>query len=241
MNYVEDPDVDDLGEAEAVNEKTLGDVKYTFIEDMKNSPLLHTTPQGFQRPDHRPDEGCSACWAPGRAEHACGRGRGARSWRFRGYSCNSRSTRRAWRAGTSVVIFSMAMLVIPKTLFGNFGLDVQDKLPTAAAEREKTSLPISVNLISCVGITSDSGGVPVAKRCIERATNRDASAIQSRRTHEECAEGDVRLVVPRFGTLRRHHAVGHSGFSGSAGQVGGVRGRSDPINENILHWRDGIC
>merc|ERR1712136_472097 len=36
VNSVEDLDVDDLGEADAVYEQTLGDEKYTFIEGVKN-------------------------------------------------------------------------------------------------------------------------------------------------------------------------------------------------------------
>jgi len=45
-----------------------------------------------------------------------------------------------------MLVFANAMLVMPKTLLENSGVDIQEKLLKVVAERESKKLPVGVNV-----------------------------------------------------------------------------------------------
>merc|ERR1712070_777449 len=52
------------------------------------------------------------------------------------------------KARLGVEIFATALLVVPKTLLENSGVDIQEKLLKVVGERESKKLPVGVNLIT---------------------------------------------------------------------------------------------
>merc|ERR1719281_427982 len=50
------------------------------------------------------------------------------------------------KARLGVEIFANALLIIPKTLLENSGVDIQEKLLKVIGERESKKLPVGVNL-----------------------------------------------------------------------------------------------
>merc|ERR1711959_163038 len=50
------------------------------------------------------------------------------------------------KARLGVEIFANALLVIPKTLLENSGVDIQDKLLKVVGERESKKLPVGINV-----------------------------------------------------------------------------------------------
>merc|ERR1719456_696058 len=50
------------------------------------------------------------------------------------------------KARLGVEIFSNALLVVPKTLLENSGVDIQDKLLKVIGERESKKLPVGINV-----------------------------------------------------------------------------------------------
>jgi len=149
VNSVEDLDVDDLGEAESVYEQTLGDEKYTFIEGVKNPHSCTILLKGShdhtiaQMKDALRDglRAVQNTLADGAVVPGAGAFEVAAHVHLEEYKKSV-----AGKARLGVEIFSKAMLVIPKTLLDNSGLDVQDKLLAVVAEQEKTKLPIGINV-----------------------------------------------------------------------------------------------
>jgi len=149
VNSVDDLDVDDLGYADCVYDQQLEDEKYTFIEGVKNAhsctllvkgPNDHSIAQmkdaikdGMRSVQNTIEDGCLVPGA-GAFEIAAN----VHLEQFK------RTVKGKARLG--VEIFANAMLIVPKTLLENSGVDIQDKLLKVVAERESTKLPVGVNV-----------------------------------------------------------------------------------------------
>jgi T-complex protein 1 subunit zeta len=149
VNSVDDLDVDDLGYADCVYEQQLEDEKYTFIEGVKNpfsctllvkGPNEHSIAQmkdaikdGMRAVQNTIEDGCLVPGA-GAFEIAANVHLDAFKRTVKG------------KARLGVEIFANAMLIVPKTLLENSGVDIQDKLLKVVSERESTKLPVGVNL-----------------------------------------------------------------------------------------------
>jgi len=150
VNSVDDLDVDDLGYADLVYEQTLDEDKYTFIEGVKNphactllikGPNEHSISQMKDalkdglRSVQNTIEDESLVPGAGAFEIAAN----VHLDQFK------RSIQGKARLG--VEIFANALLVTPKTLLENSGLDIQEKLLNVIGEREKKpKIPVGVNL-----------------------------------------------------------------------------------------------
>merc|ERR1711862_391974 len=152
VNSVDDLEESDLGYAELVYEQTLEDEKYTFVEGVKNphsctllvkGPNEHSIAQmkdaikdGLRSVQNTVEDGAVVPGA-GAYEVACN----VHLDTFK------RSVQGKARLG--VEIFANAMLVVPKTLLENSGVDIQDKLLKVIAEREKKQqIPVGINVIT---------------------------------------------------------------------------------------------
>merc|ERR1712185_527394 len=149
VNSVDDLDVDDLGYADVVYEQTLDEEKYTFIEGVKNphsctllvkGPNEHTIAQmkdaikdGLRSVQNTVEDEAVVPGA-GAFEIAAH----VHLEQFK------RSVQGKARLG--VEIFANALLVTPKTLLENSGVDIQEKLLAVISERESKMLPVGVNL-----------------------------------------------------------------------------------------------
>jgi len=149
VNSVDDLDVDDLGYADCVYEQTLDDEKYTFIEGVKNphsctllvkGPNEHSIAQmkdaikdGLRSVQNTIEDGCVV---PGAGAFEL-----AANVHLDSYK---RSVQGKARLG--VEIFANALLIVPKTLLENSGVDIQDKLLKVLGERESKKLPVGVNV-----------------------------------------------------------------------------------------------
>merc|ERR1712028_15701 len=150
VNSVDDLDVDDLGWAELVYEQTLEEDKYTFIEGVKNpasctvlckGPNEHSIAQmkdalkdGLRSVQNTIEDGCVVPGA-GAFEIAANVHLDAYKRTVQG------------KARVGVEIFANAMLIVPKTLLENSGVDIQEKLLTLIGERErKPKVAIGINL-----------------------------------------------------------------------------------------------
>jgi len=149
VNSVDDLEVDDLGYADCVYEQVLEEEKFTFIEGVKNphsctlllkGPNDHSIAQmkdalkdGLRSVQNTIEDGCVVPGA-GAFEIAAN----VHLEQFK------RTVQGKARLG--VEIFANAMLIIPKTLLENSGVDIQEKLLKVVAERESKKLPVGVNV-----------------------------------------------------------------------------------------------
>merc|ERR1719201_2912148 len=149
VNSVDDLDVDDLGYADCVYEQSLDEEKYTFVEGVKNphsctllvkGPNEHSIAQmkdaikdGLRSVQNTVEDGCVV---PG-----AGAFETAANVHLDGFK---RSVQGKARLG--VEIFANALLIVPKTLLENSGVDIQEKLLKVVGERESKQLPVGVNL-----------------------------------------------------------------------------------------------
>lgn len=138
---MEDLTPDVLGWAGLVYEHTLGEEKYTFVEDVKEpksvtmlikGPNAHTMTQiqdalrdGFRSIKNAIEDNCVIPGA-GAFELACS-----------AHLNSSLKTFAKGRAKLGVQAFAEAMLVIPKTLAANGGYDVQDAIVGLQQELEE--------------------------------------------------------------------------------------------------------
>ena len=131
-----------------MSEITLGDDKFTFVEDCKipksctiliKGPNKHTIEQikdavrDGLRAVKNVVEDCSVVPGAGAFEVACSM-----------HLNNVVKKTVTGRAKLGVEAFAEALLVIPKTLAENSGLDVQDSIIKLQEEREKTGLPVGI-------------------------------------------------------------------------------------------------
>merc|ERR1711865_1079919 len=149
VNSVDDLDIDDLGHADVVYEQVLDDEKYTFIEGVKNphsctllvkGPNEHSIAQlkdaikdGLRSVQNTIEDGGVI---PGAGAYEIGCHVHLEQYK--------RTVQGKARLG--VEIFSNAMLIVPKTLLENSGVDIQEKLLLLIAERESKMLPLGINL-----------------------------------------------------------------------------------------------
>ncbi|WVR07643.1 T-complex protein 1, zeta subunit [Kwoniella sp. DSM 27419] len=152
QNSVDDLSPDVLGYAGLVYEHTLGEEKYTFVEDVKEpksvtmlvkGPNAHTMTQiqdalrdGF-RSVKNAIEDKSVIPGAGAFEVACS-----------AHLQTALKAQAKGRAKLGVLAFAEAMLVIPKTLAANGGYDVQDAIVGLQQEQEETDDPVGLDLRS---------------------------------------------------------------------------------------------
>lgn len=151
VNSVEDLEPDCLGWAGKIREESLGEDRFTFIEEVKESksctilirgPNKHTIDQI----NDATRDGLRACMGAltdktlvpgaGSFEIACARMLMRRKGSVTG------------KAKLGVEAFANAMLVVPKTLAENSGLDVQDSLIKVEEEQERTDAAVGLDLNS---------------------------------------------------------------------------------------------
>lgn len=149
VNSVEDLDPEVLGHAGLVFEECLGDDKYTFVEDVANpksvtilmkGPNPHTIAQikdavkdGTRCVKNAIDDGCVVPGA-GAFEIAA-----AESLRKFELSVSGKEK-------LGVRAFGEALLVIPKTLAKNSGLDILDTILKAQEEHQKTGKAVGIDV-----------------------------------------------------------------------------------------------
>jgi len=151
QNSVDDLSPDDLGWAGLVYEHTLGEEKYTFIEDVKDpasvtllikGPNQHTITQindalrdGLRSVKNAIEDECLIPGA-GAFEVACA-------------NHLSTTVKKAakGRAKLGVQAYADALLIIPKTLAANGGFDVQDAIVTLQDEQAEGNV-VGINLQS---------------------------------------------------------------------------------------------
>lgn len=151
VNSFDDLDVTDLGEAEHVYEHVIEDDKFTFIEGLKNPnscTVLITGPNDHtihQIKDSLRDGLKSVLNAiednsvvPGAGAFEIGAHNHLEEYK--------KSVDGKARLG--VEIFAKALLVVPKTLIENSGMDMQEKLLKLQAAYEKTRKAVGIDLMS---------------------------------------------------------------------------------------------
>ncbi|ORY33410.1 putative t-complex protein 1 zeta subunit (tcp-1-zeta) [Naematelia encephala] len=152
QNSVDDMTPDVLGWAGLVYEHTLGEEKYTFIEDVKEpksvtmlikGPNAHTMTQiqdalrdGFRSVKNAIEDKCLIPGA-GAFEIACS-----------AHIQTALKSSAKGRTKLGVLAFAEALLIIPKTLAANGGFDVQDAIVGLQQEAEETDDPVGLDLKS---------------------------------------------------------------------------------------------
>jgi len=149
VNSVDDLDPDDLGWAELVYEQTLEDEKYTFVEGVKNSQSCTILVKGPN--DHTIAQMKDAVRDGLRAvqnaidDEAVIPGAGAFEIAAHVHLDQFKRTIQG-KARLGVEIFANALLIVPKTLIENSGLDTQEKLLQVVAEREAKQNAVGVSV-----------------------------------------------------------------------------------------------
>lgn len=162
VNSFDDVTCDALGFAGKVYEQTLGDEKYTFIEDVENpsscailvkGPNEHTISQikgairdGLRNIKNAIEDG-SVVPGAGAFELAC-------HAHLMEYKDSVRG-----RAKLGVQAFADALLVVPKTLAENSGFDVLDTLVRLQEERSRTGAPVGLDLLTGLPILPVQHGI----------------------------------------------------------------------------------
>lgn len=151
VNSFDDLEVDVLGWAGSVREEELGDDRFTFVEDVKvaksctiliRGPNKHSIDQikdatrdGLRAAKNAIDDGAVVP--------------GAGSFEISAYRMlMRRKTAVSGRAKLGVEAFAKSLLVVPKTLAENSGLDVQDSIIKIEEEQDRSELPVGLNLNS---------------------------------------------------------------------------------------------
>ncbi|OLP97274.1 T-complex protein 1 subunit zeta [Symbiodinium microadriaticum] len=151
VNSVDDLDLDDLGYADLVYEQSLEDDKFTFIEGVKNPHSCTVLIQGST--DHAIAQMKDAIKDGLRATQNCVEDEaivpGAGAFEIAAHVHLEQFKRTVdGKPRLGVEIFAKALLVVPKTLLENSGLDVQDKLLRVLADRENKHRVVGVSVAS---------------------------------------------------------------------------------------------
>ncbi|XP_061246364.1 T-complex protein 1 subunit zeta-2 isoform X3 [Bos javanicus] len=162
VNSVEDLSVDCLGHAGLVYECTLGEEKYTFIEDCINprsvtllvkGPNKHTLTQikdavrdGLRAIKNAIEDGCVVPGA-GAVEVAIAEALVTYKHTIQG------------RARLGVQAFADALLIIPKVLAQNSGYDLQETLVKVQAEHSNSKQPVGIDLNTGEPMVAADAGV----------------------------------------------------------------------------------
>ncbi|KII68267.1 T-complex protein 1 subunit zeta [Thelohanellus kitauei] len=149
INSLEDLTAEVLGFAGSVYEYHIGDDKFTFVEDVPrsgsitvliNGPTRHSVAQikdalrdGLRAVNNALVDGC------------CLPGAGAVEIALREELISYAKTL-SGKEQLGVIAFANALLVIPRTLSKNAGLDPQDTIVKLTAEYSKCKIPVGVNL-----------------------------------------------------------------------------------------------
>ncbi|KAG5203736.1 hypothetical protein JEQ12_003319 [Ovis aries] len=162
VNSVEDLSIDCLGHAGLVYEYTLGEEKYTFIEDCINprsvtllvkGPNKHTLTQikdavrdGLRAIKNAIEDGCVVPGA-GAVEVAIAEALVTYKHTIQG------------RARLGVQAFADALLIIPKVLAQNSGYDLQETLVKVQAEHSDSKQPVGIDLNTGEPMVAADAGV----------------------------------------------------------------------------------
>jgi len=162
VNSEIDLTADVLGWAGKVYEETLGDDKFTFVEDCKNAkscsilikgPNSHTIEQikdavrdGLRSVKNAVDDQGVVC--------------GGGAFETAAYlSLQKFKQTVTGKAKIGVEAFANAMLVIPKVLAENSGFDIQDSIIKLQEEQEKTGLKLGLDVVTGETMSPEAEGV----------------------------------------------------------------------------------
>jgi len=180
IHSVEDLDPDQLGFAGLVREVSLGDDKFTFVEECRHPRSCTLLLQGPNT--HTIDQIKDAVRDGLRAvknaveDRALVPGGGAFELAAAAHLKDVVAKRTKGRPKLGVLAYADALLVIPKTLAENSGFDVQDSLLRLADAREESGGTLAVGLDCTTGepmIPADEGvwdNVRVKRQCLHLAT-----------------------------------------------------------------------
>jgi len=178
IHSVEDLDKSMLGWAGKVSEVTLGDDKFTFVEECKHPKSCTILIQGPNK--HTIDQIKDALRDGLRAvknsieDRFVVPGAGAFEVAAAANLKNNVMRKVKGRAKIGVEAFADALLVIPKTLAENSGLDVQDVIIKLNDEHEETEMPIGLDINTGEPILpADEGiwdNVRVKRQCLYLST-----------------------------------------------------------------------
>ena len=162
VNSVEDLEADMLGWAGKLREETLGEEKYTFIEDAKIGRSCTILIRGPNK--HTIDQIKDATRDGLRAVLSAMEDKalvpGAGSFEVAAYRMlMRRKAAVTGRAKLGVEAFANAMLVVPKTLAENSGLDVQESIIKMEEEQDRSDLPVGLDLNSGDTFLPASAGI----------------------------------------------------------------------------------
>jgi T-complex protein 1 subunit zeta len=162
VNSVEDLEPDMLGWAGKIREESLGDDRYTFIEEVRESKSCTILIRGPNK--HTIDQiqdatrdGLRACMGA-LTDKALVPGAGA--FEVAAYRMLMRRKGAVTgKAKLGVEAFAHSMLVVPKTLAENSGLDVQDALIKVEEEQERSDQACGLDLMTGETFLPESEGV----------------------------------------------------------------------------------
>eukprot|EP01036_Dinobryon_divergens_P025460 gene25460-34011_t len=151
VNSVEDLDVDVLGWAGKLREETLGDDKFTFIEGVKSGKSCTLLVRGPNK--HSLEQIKDAIRDGLRAAKGAMEDTalvpGAGAFEIAAHRMLLRRKNAvAGKAKLGVEAFAHALLIVPKTLAENSGLDVQESLINVMEEQERSETAAGLNLTS---------------------------------------------------------------------------------------------
>merc|ERR1712025_208934 len=151
LNSVDDMTEADLGYADTVYEQVLGDDKFTFIEGAKNpksvtilikGPNDHTIAQIKDAVRDGLRSAANTC-----TDRCVVPGAGAFEIATAEHLDNFKRTIKG-KARLGVEIFAQALMVVPKTLTENSGLDVMDCILQAQGAHAETKNPVGIDVLT---------------------------------------------------------------------------------------------
>lgn len=178
IHSIEDMDASQLGYAGKVSEVTIGEDKFTFVEECKHPKSCTLLLQGPNK--HTIEQIKDAVRDGMRAvknaveDRAVVPGAGAFELAASMHLRDVVAKRTRGRAKLGVQAYADALLVIPKTLAENSGFDVQDSILKLTDERESTGLAVGLDCESGEPmIPADEGiwdNVRVKRQCLYLST-----------------------------------------------------------------------
>lgn len=178
IHSIEDMDADQLGFAGKVSEVTLGDDKFTFVEECKTPKSCTLLLQGPNK--HTIDQIKDAVRDGLRAvknaleDKAVVPGAGAYEISCAMHLRDVVAKATKGRAKIGVQAYAEAMLIVPKTLAENSGFDVQDTILKLTDEHEESGLAVGLDCSSGEPmIPADEGiwdNVRVKRQCLYLST-----------------------------------------------------------------------
>lgn len=149
VNSFDDLDESILGHAGRLHEETLGEEKYTFVEDVRVAKSCTVLIRGPNK--HTIEQLKDAARDGLRALKSAIEDKalipGAGAFEMAAYRMLMRRKGAvSGKAKLGVESFARSLLVIPKTLAENSGLDVQDSMIKLEEEQERSELPVGMDL-----------------------------------------------------------------------------------------------